>query len=508
MPWWNESPTVMPEEVRERVAQRLGEQVRMSEIKRELRELGLHDEADGRPNANGDRVYRAIVRLRDELQADGMHLPSGHTLPDARTVLQGLIGRELRTVTGAANSVIEVAETTVLVATKRSPNGQPVPIAWVQDGLDLLAQDGDVEVHPDALEHRSAFVGAVLLSLPGTYATLTSPPRVVLAEQDSPAGAGAAAWHLNPGDTIVRTELHDLYGGSRQGGTIPSRTSPNIFLFLDKKVGGAHGYYDGWAGDHFYYTGHGQTGDQELRRGNGAVLAHAETGKALRVFRGVRGEVTYLGEFRLDEQKPWFRMEAPEIGTDATRQVVVFRLVPIGDVLRAWRDDVEFPEGAAPADVDAVVAGVAAGPTFTEVPVEQQHVEEVEVSHTTTSYTAARREQTLVLEYMDWLTASGREVVRFRVRPSGEARELVCDVWEKTRNNLIEAKGTGSRGEVRMAVGQLFDYRRFVDPSPACAVLLPDRPRPDVEELLTSVGIFAVWKDGALFVDNAGGRFM
>jgi len=58
-----------------------------------------------------------------------------------------------------------------------------------------------------------------------------------------------------------------------------------------------------------------------------------------------------------------------------------------------------------------------------------------------------------------------------------------------------------------MALGQLFDYRRFVDPSPACAVLLPDRPRPDVEELLTSVGIFAVWKDGAAFVDNADGRF-
>jgi hypothetical protein len=200
-------------------------------------------------------------------------------------------------------------------------------------------------------------------------------------------------------------------------------------------------------------------------------------------------------------------MEAPEIGADAIRQVIVFRLEPVGAVVRDSQDDVEFPDGVAPADVDAVLAGINDRPLLTEVPVEQQHVEEVEVSQTTTSYTVARREQTLVLEYTAWLVAAGDNVVRFRVRPSGEARELVCDVYDKTRNNLVEAKGTETRGEVRMAIGQLFDYRRFVEPAPACALLLPNRPRTDVEELLTSAGIFAVWKEGSLFTDNAGGRF-
>jgi hypothetical protein len=179
----------------------------------------------------------------------------------------------------------------------------------------------------------------------------------------------------------------------------------------------------------------------------------------------------------------------------------------VGHVVRDLRDAVEFPEGIAPAEVDAVVGGVEEGPLLTEVPVEQQHVEEVEVSHTTTSYTAARREQTLVLEYTAWLVAAGNDVVRFRVRPPGEARELVCDVYDKTRNNLVEAKGTGTRGEVRMAIGQLFDYRRFRDPVPACAVLLPNRPRADVEELLGSAGISTIWKESSVFTDNAGGRF-
>jgi hypothetical protein len=319
--------------------------------------------------------------------------------------------------------------------------------------------------------------------------------------------ATSPPWDIAPGETIRRVELHDQYGGSRQGGTIPSRTTPNIFLFLDKAVGVAHGYYDGWAGDRFYYTGHGQTGDQEFHKGNRAVLNHVEDARTLRVFRGVRGVVFYLGEFRLDPVRPWFQMEAPESGSDATRQVIVFRLIPVGRVIRDAGDDVTFPPGVNPEEVEAVVSGTLSEPIITEVPIEQQNVEEVEVSRTTTSYTAARREQSLVLEYCEAVTAEGRELARFRVRPAGEARELVSDIYDKTRNNLIEAKGTGSRGEVRMAIGQLFDYRRFIKPAPACAVLLPGRPRDDVEDLLTSAGFAAIWKDGDAFLDNAEGRF-
>jgi hypothetical protein len=79
------------------------------------------------------------------------------------------------------------------------------------------------------------------------------------------------------------------------GGTIPSRKTPNIFLFLDRDVGRGHGYYDGWVSDHLYYTGHGQEGDQEFRAGNAAVLRHQENENAIRVFRGAGGVVLYLG---------------------------------------------------------------------------------------------------------------------------------------------------------------------------------------------------------------------
>ena len=81
-------------------------------------------------------------------------------------------------------------------------------------------------------------------------------------------------------------------------------------------------------------------------------------------------------------------------------------------------------------------------------------------------------------------------------------------LYDKTRNNLIEAKGTGARGEIRMALGQIFDYRRFIAPTPTCAILLPSAPRADIAALLASVQVFAVWKTDGGFEDNAGGQFL
>ena len=60
----------------------------------------------------------------------------------------------------------------VVVATGKSPEGQPVPIAWVQDALDLIVEDGEVAVNVETLRYRSAFIGAVLSTLHGAIATL------------------------------------------------------------------------------------------------------------------------------------------------------------------------------------------------------------------------------------------------------------------------------------------------------------------------------------------------
>ncbi len=96
---------------------------------------------------------------------------------DARTLLTDLLGREIKTMVGRPNRILSVESETVLVATERSPAGRPVPIAWVQDALDRLADDGEPDVSVQSVGYRSAFIGAVLLQIPGAVGSV-NPRRI------------------------------------------------------------------------------------------------------------------------------------------------------------------------------------------------------------------------------------------------------------------------------------------------------------------------------------------
>src|SRR5690349_14044971 len=91
-----------------------------------------------------------------------------NTVTDARAFLADLVGRPLRTVgLDRPSRILRLEGDRVIVATSRSPRGQPVPIAWVQAGIDALERDRVVRVDVATLGHRSAFVGAALRELPG-----------------------------------------------------------------------------------------------------------------------------------------------------------------------------------------------------------------------------------------------------------------------------------------------------------------------------------------------------
>ena len=66
--------------------------------------------------------------------------PASSTL-DARSHLASLIGKTIQTLNGAPNTVLRLEGDEVIVATTRSPQGQPVPIAWVQAALDRLRRN-------------------------------------------------------------------------------------------------------------------------------------------------------------------------------------------------------------------------------------------------------------------------------------------------------------------------------------------------------------------------------
>jgi hypothetical protein len=105
---------------------------------------------------------------------------------DARALLESLVGQQIHTVTGQPNTVVAVAGDIVTVATDRSLAGEPVPIEWVQSGLDRLLEAGEIEVGVPSLGYRGAFVAAVLLKLPGAVLVPTRPRRIRLTD---PLGA-------------------------------------------------------------------------------------------------------------------------------------------------------------------------------------------------------------------------------------------------------------------------------------------------------------------------------
>lgn len=102
-------------------------------------------------------------------------------MTDARSFLRSLEGRSIKTVTGRENRVVRLEGDNVIVWTTRSPAGQPVPIAWLQEALDRLERDGEIEISVESVRYRSAFIGAALLALPGVERVVgAAPPRLRL----------------------------------------------------------------------------------------------------------------------------------------------------------------------------------------------------------------------------------------------------------------------------------------------------------------------------------------
>ncbi len=99
-------------------------------------------------------------------------------------MLRPLVGVEIHTVSGQPNMVLAMDGDTVTVRTRQSPEGQPVPLRAVQNGLDLLGEQRSVRVDVKELGYRSAFVGAVLATLPNAQVS-TTPATITLGDGDT-----------------------------------------------------------------------------------------------------------------------------------------------------------------------------------------------------------------------------------------------------------------------------------------------------------------------------------
>ncbi|MCL6738382.1 hypothetical protein [Streptomyces neyagawaensis] len=357
-----------------------------------------------------------------------------------------------------------------------------------------------------------------------------------------------------PGDVRTRAEIRKIFGGSGQGGICPSVEKQSVNLYSDPTVGEGNGYYDGWLAEEddlgpiFEYTGAGKSGHQTFDgvagSGNRAILRHAEQNRTLRVFTQVgmvpgTGTKThqYIGEFTLDSLEPyvWRRVHDKD---NKERDVIVFRLRPDGEFERSpqnlipaatkttWelvpleivtaatlqRDSATIGEPTSPqrkkrrGSRRKAVENSATSGTFV---VSESFNTKMSLRSSIAAHVAVRREAELTRTYMAYLRSLGRKTGAFQIRVKGLTSTLKTDLYDATEHVLYEAKGSSAREEVRMALGQILDYSRYVRTEdhpgpPKRVILLPAAPDLDMFDLCMSLGVDIVYRsENGSFVGNS-----
>lgn len=150
-----------------------------------------------------------------------------------------------------------------------------------------------------------------------------------------------------------------------------------------------------------------------------------------------------------------------------------------------------------PTPADRLLSEDLTTATVQDIPIEAWNVEKYIAQRTDTSKPALRREAELVQAYVDWLRTRGQETCRQAIALPG-GTTLYTDVFNSDTKELLEAKAAAGRREIREGLGQLLDYSRFVSHDTR-ALLVPQRPLPDLVELLHAYGLSAVWREGDEF---------
>ncbi|MER7235143.1 hypothetical protein ABT348_29870 [Streptomyces olivaceus] len=327
---------------------------------------------------------------------------------------------------------------------------------------------------------------------------------------------------LVPGMLTTRDAIAAAYGCGTFQGIEPAGDAGKVFVYSDPSAGEEYGYtFDGRAEDDEYgplylYTGAGANGDQKPSGRNGSLLTAAEKNREVhllvadgRVPGGGAMQQRYIGQMVVDLAKPYEVRRAP--GKDKVmRDVLVFRFRPAPGTTPAWTEADRLPD-APKTGVEITEPGQAAA-LLTPVTLPQQNgtkaknTEQHGTAETVADIPAGqrkvlRREGALVTAFVAHLTVAGHKTHSFQITIKGEPGALTPDLYDATDHVLYEAKGQTTRANVRMAIGQLADYRRHIPNKEGLrvAVLLPKEPTADVRDLLAEEGVSLVYQTDAGF---------
>ncbi|NEB95465.1 hypothetical protein [Streptomyces bauhiniae] len=321
---------------------------------------------------------------------------------------------------------------------------------------------------------------------------------------------------LSPGVLTSREEIAAVYGCGTFQGIEPADAAGKVFVYSDPSAGLEYGYtFDGRADDDefgplYLYTGAGANGDQKPSDRNGSLLTAAKKNREIHLFVAhgtVPGsgavQQRYIGPMVVDLVKPYDVRRGPG-KNGVMRNALVFRFRPAPGTTPAWTDADRQPAATKTGyEITEPVTDIPEPPVTlpaqdaTKVKKTEQHkTAETVMDVPAGQRKVLRREGKLVKAFVAHLTAAGHETHSFQFTLEGEPGTLTPDLYDATDHVLFEAKGLTTRANVRMAIGQLADYRRRVPGHETLrvAVLLPSAPTPDVQQLLTEQGIALVYQ--------------
>ncbi|MFE0104066.1 hypothetical protein [Streptomyces sp. NPDC059009] len=310
---------------------------------------------------------------------------------------------------------------------------------------------------------------------------------------------------FRPGDILTRAQIHPVLGGSGYAGICPAVEKRNVLVFSDSKVGERYGYRDGWLaedddlGPIFTYTGAGKRGDQTFDGaqggGNTAILEHSRKRRTLHVFVAVGklpGSDTrthrYIGEFSLDKRNP-FEIGAARDELGDTRNVIVFRLRPIGPYIREASDTLQL----APASRGRFNR---TGGRLSRALRRQRRQRQPQVD--VDQVMAARDD--LADSFEDQEVASGESIGQLELSMRNSSSHLMFELYNQTNNTVYEPTGSAASESITQALAQLLHARRYLmsldhDQPLNLMVLAPELPREDLRELLAEHGIGIVYQN-------------
>lgn len=235
-------------------------------------------------------------------------------------------------------------------------------------------------------------------------------------------------------------------------------------------------------------------------------------------FRDVRTELRAalapfkLGKSPTDPAYPWFALrrsgwwELPDAPPDATELTVARHNIRGGLSTSAFelvRADAAFARTALEEldllindGTDSVAQTIEASGELkgkAVVPVDNNMVERFEVITQLSVTERDRRESDLQERYRRHLVGRGHTVMTYRI-PTPSGAVLATDLYDVTADDLIEVKSSIDRETLRLALGQILDYERFIGPK-LRTLLVPERPAQEMIDLFATLAIRVAWPE-------------